>query len=489
MIDIIIPVYNSKETLFRTLASIECQSGIEDVKLYIIDDNSTDNYDDILSEFKNRLDINYFKLEENHGPGYAREYGLEKSSSKYIIFLDSDDIFFTNLSINALYSAISDDYFDVVRSVIYEEDGNGEYNIYKNENIGLHGKIYKRSFLEENNIHFNDTRSNEDVGFNALIKLCNAKYCDIDEVTYLWCNNDKSITRNNKENYKNIDLENYAYNMYWAYEEAVQRGFFNEYYILETIIELYNRILQSDKEETKNIIKEYANKLFEFLGDINNEELKNKIIENGFLSYYDSSFIMNAFNNLFDISIEFEESFESEEKSEWFQAVYTEEEQRDREYHLDLMNKFNYSNEQDPDILSKMFGSIGFGTQIIPPFYADWGGKNVYIGDGCYLNFGISMVDDGNIYIGNNVLIGPNVNILTVNHPVDVRERLNHMICIKDIIIGDNVWIGAGAIILPGVTIGENSVIGAGSIVTKDIPPNVIAVGNPCKVIKKQEIV
>lgn len=137
------------------------------------------------------------------------------------------------------------------------------------------------------------------------------------------------------------------------------------------------------------------------------------------------------------------------------------------------------------ELLKKMFGSIGKGCYIEPPLHANWAGKNVYMGEYVYANFNLTLVDDGNIYIGNKVMFGPNVTVATANHPICPELREKQYQYNKEVHIGNNVWIGAGAVIVPGITIGDNSVIGAGSIVVKDIPANVVAVGNPCRVIRE----
>lgn len=141
--------------------------------------------------------------------------------------------------------------------------------------------------------------------------------------------------------------------------------------------------------------------------------------------------------------------------------------------------------EKREKLLKEMFGSIGEGCYIEPPFHANWGGKHVYMGKGVYANFNLTLVDDGNIYIGDYVMFGPNVTIATAGHPVEPHLRQRALQYNADIHIGNNVWIGAAAVILPGVSIGDNSVIGAGSVVTKDIPEGVVAVGNPCRVLRK----
>ncbi len=156
---------------------------------------------------------------------------------------------------------------------------------------------------------------------------------------------------------------------------------------------------------------------------------------------------------------------------------------------LKYLNEYNTLQLGDEarieELLDLMFAKVGKNCYIQPPFYANWGGAHVYLGDNVYANFSLTLVDDANIYIGDNVMIAPNVTIATAGHPVNVELRSKLMQFNADVHIEKNVWIGAGAIILPGVTIGENSVIGAGSVVTKDIPANVVAVGNPCRVIRE----
>ena len=141
--------------------------------------------------------------------------------------------------------------------------------------------------------------------------------------------------------------------------------------------------------------------------------------------------------------------------------------------------------EKRTALLKEMFGSIGENCYIEPPLHANWGGKNVYIGSNFYANFNLTIVDDGDIYIGDKVLIGPNVTIATANHPVNPELRAKSWQYNKPVHIGSNVWIGAGSVLVPGVSVGDNTVIGAGSVVVKDIPANCVAVGNPCKPIRE----
>ncbi len=157
--------------------------------------------------------------------------------------------------------------------------------------------------------------------------------------------------------------------------------------------------------------------------------------------------------------------------------------------YLELQYEFNATRPSESEkraaLLKKMFGKIGEGCYIEPPLHANWAGKHVFLGDGVYANFNLTLVDDGNIFVGDKVMFGPNVTIATANHPILPALRERGLQYNKEIRIGNNVWIGAGVIIVPGVTIGDNSVIGAGSVVTKDVPENVVAVGNPCRVLRE----
>ena len=135
--------------------------------------------------------------------------------------------------------------------------------------------------------------------------------------------------------------------------------------------------------------------------------------------------------------------------------------------------------------MKEVFADCGEDNYIELPFYANWGGHNIHFGSGIYANFNLTVVDDGHVYVGDKVMFGPNVTIATANHPIDPDLRERALQYNKDVYIGENTWIGAGAVIVPGVIIGKNVVIGAGSVVTKDIPDNVVAVGNPCKVLRE----
>lgn len=156
---------------------------------------------------------------------------------------------------------------------------------------------------------------------------------------------------------------------------------------------------------------------------------------------------------------------------------------------LDRLYDFNATRptelQKRADMLKEMFAEIGEDCYIEPPFYANWGGKHVHFGNCVYANFHLTLVDDTHIYVGDNTMFGPNVTVATAGHPILPELRAKAYQFNMPVHIGKNCWIGAGAVIVPGVRIGDNTVIGAGSIVTKDIPANVVAVGNPCRVLRE----
>ena len=158
--------------------------------------------------------------------------------------------------------------------------------------------------------------------------------------------------------------------------------------------------------------------------------------------------------------------------------------------HQDRLHEFNALKPSQTDEINKymkeLFAECGDNVYLQRPVYANWGGKHVHLGSNIYANYNLTLVDDGHIYIGDWVQIGPNVTIVTAGHPVLPELRREKFLQFnKEVHIEEGAWIGAGAIILPGVTVGAWSVIGAGSVVTKDIPAGVVAYGNPCRVARE----
>ena len=155
---------------------------------------------------------------------------------------------------------------------------------------------------------------------------------------------------------------------------------------------------------------------------------------------------------------------------------------------LERLYDFNQTRpsegEKRQQLMREMFAEVGEGCYIEPPFHANFGGAHVHFGKNVYANFNLTVVDDTHIYVGDGTMFGPNVTLATAGHPIDPELRAATYQYNMAIHIGKNCWLGAGVIVLPGITIGDNVVIGAGSVVTKDLPDNVIAVGNPCHVLR-----
>lgn len=158
---------------------------------------------------------------------------------------------------------------------------------------------------------------------------------------------------------------------------------------------------------------------------------------------------------------------------------------------VERLNQFNRTPEtpeglkERDRLLREILGTYGEGLYIIPPIYANWGLKNVHVGKNVFFNFNVCLVDDADIYIGDDCQIGPGCHIVTAQHPISPVLRKNQLQYNKPVRLGNNVWLGAGAIILPGVTIGDNSIVGAGSVVTHDVEANVIVAGSPAKILRR----
>lgn len=154
----------------------------------------------------------------------------------------------------------------------------------------------------------------------------------------------------------------------------------------------------------------------------------------------------------------------------------------------ELMEAYNATSVRDGAerrrILERLLGSVGENVEIRPPFYVDYG-AHISIGARTFANYGLMALDPASITIGEDVQIGPNVQLLTPTHPVEPGPRRDKWESAAPIVIEDNVWLGGGVIVLPGVTIGANTVVGSGAVVNRDLPPNVLAVGNPARVVRE----
>ena len=205
MIDVIIPAYNAHKTIERTLFSIAYQENIEDIEVTIVNDNSKKDYLEIVNYFKNFMKIKEITLKENRGPGYARQCGIDNTKNPYIVFIDSDDIFYSFNSIKTLYDTITKDDFDYVGSNFIEETEDEKIEI-ENNDAWVHGKIYKRSFLIENNIKFLFSSKGE----KEINKLIN----NIKELNIKKYNDDITKIILKSEKYSGYELSDILFNKF-----------------------------------------------------------------------------------------------------------------------------------------------------------------------------------------------------------------------------------------------------------------------------------
>ena len=267
MVDIIIPVYNSLNTLGRTLDSIMEQTYYKIVDVYIIDDCSDCNYDELLDKYKD-LRIHYHRIDVNGGPGVAREKGINISSNKYIMFIDSDDYFNEDFSVELLFNEIDDNDLDYVNAQTYSEKSK---TFYFND-ADLHSKIYRREFIIKNDLHFNNTRYHEDNLFNNMVLACNPRARFLEFILYYYSCNKNSLTNN--EDYDEFNkFEILISNTKEFLDETKKRNCNREIVLrlLASKIIYFNRILfrfsESQIEQLKSWLDKYDIKLKQYLGN------------------------------------------------------------------------------------------------------------------------------------------------------------------------------------------------------------------------------
>ena len=222
MIDLIIPCYNAHDTIERTLCSVYMQTMCKDIHIILVDDNSDKPYD-YLKEKYNDLDLEIIRLEKNCGSGCTRRVGMKKGNNEYIMFMDADDTFTNSFAVRRLYDFIKDNEYDCVTSNFLEDLGNGKFIKHEQDSIWVFGKIYKREFLEKNSIYFNDTRANEDTGFNTVCFFV-GNWGYLNDNTYIWHYKEDSITRRDGGIYRFTGIKGYLDNMEWAIQEIRRIG-------------------------------------------------------------------------------------------------------------------------------------------------------------------------------------------------------------------------------------------------------------------------
>ena len=222
MIDLIIPCYNAHDTIQRTLCSVYMQTMCKDLHIILVDDSSDKPYD-YLKEKYNDLDLEIIRLDKNYGSGCTRRVGMKKGNNEYIMFMDADDTFTNSFAVRRLYDYIKENEYDCVTSNFLEDLGNGKFIKHEQDSIWVFGKIYKREFLEKNSIYFNDTRANEDTGFNTVCFFV-GNWGYLNDNTYIWHYKEDSITRRDGGIYRFTGIKGYLDNMEWAIQEIRRIG-------------------------------------------------------------------------------------------------------------------------------------------------------------------------------------------------------------------------------------------------------------------------
>ena len=260
-IDIIIPAYNAQESIERTIASIAIQSMKDEVVVTIVNDCDGKDYSKVVNRYKDLLDIREIKLEENGGPGVARQYGIDNTNLPYFTCIDADDTFAGAFAIELLYkNLIQDPNAACCIGSFMEEHEDLQFVPHVQDLIWMFGKLYRRSFIKRYDIKFNETRANEDNGFNTIVRLCSdevEKIIFIQDVVYYWHFKEDSITRiNNCEYSYNQSFVGYTDNMIYAVREAKKKKPFNGYINLwatQVMINLYVYYLQTVERDPRFI--------------------------------------------------------------------------------------------------------------------------------------------------------------------------------------------------------------------------------------------
>lgn len=267
-IAVVIPTYKAHDTIIRAISSIATQTIIDKIKTYMVVDADGENYDYIKEMFDKHMEIEIIYQDVNGGPGVARQKGIDSSKEPFLMFLDADDTFSGAYAIQKIYERISNEQaYDVVMVIgtFLEETKKGTYIKHENDMVWMHGKIYRRAFLDKYNIRFNMTRSNEDVGFNKIIQFIENPYERIgivQDLVYYWHWRDGSIVRLNNQEYNyNESIEGQAINLVEAIERTIELGIYSDRirkFILESMAHyyiLYNQVLFRAPHREKHAMK------------------------------------------------------------------------------------------------------------------------------------------------------------------------------------------------------------------------------------------
>lgn len=271
VIDLVIPCYKATNTLLRLFASVAMQTMYQNINIILVQDADGENYSNIISLFDKILTIKLVQLEQNSGPGVCRRIGRKSGKCKYVIYMDADDTFQNPFAVQELYTAIESSKLDAVNSVFIEQVDNLRFVNHEYDWIWMFGKIYRRKFLEDNNIEMNDSRANEDTGFNSVVKTV-GKIGYLPDITYIWHYKEDSITRKDGGIYRFTGIEGWLYNMRWAIDNMIRLNADIErikQFVADNIIATYSWFLEFGRDDDERInVEEYKKWVHEYYENI-----------------------------------------------------------------------------------------------------------------------------------------------------------------------------------------------------------------------------
>ena len=481
-VDIIMPLYNDRKHLPISLSSLCSQVNKERFKLYIVDDGSKLTYDDIIDQFKDKIEIHYIKMERNGGCGYARNGALRECHSGYFMFMDADDILYDNNSFNAMYQAAIKYRTDIVNGKRVDELSNKEYFHYPFDHEGTHARIYSRKFVDKYKIRFPHIKFYEDLVFNFMIRMSGATSTDVDQIVYVRKSNDDSVSRSSYTDDR--DVRYFLFEVYLTSAVALKREY--KYhrirdYIIKYFYRVYERLgyylVNPINDETRDLACRYFSRMIRIYkivsDDFDTEFVKGGKYEDGLIDF-----------------IKYCEGYEPYDlndraSSGLIYKLFDEELDTDTKKRIALVEELNAISKENQsqikDITKKLYST---SVKIELPVICDKGLKNVTIGSNTKIGRNVSFDETGKIKIGRNVVIGSDVKFLTKGNLVSPNLRKMDYLYSKNITIEDNVFIGDNSIIYPGVTISQNSYVCPGSVVTENVNKNKVVMGNPCKEVR-----
>lgn len=299
-IDVIIPAYNAHDTLKRTLGSIISQDIVDDIDVTIVNDASDRDYSEFVEMFSKFVNIREVKLDINGGPGVARQKGIEATNNPLITFIDADDSFSGAFALKILrMQLLSEPYIIACFGNFVEENQDNIYIDHPNDSVWMFGKLYVREYLTKYNIHFNETRANEDNGFNMMVKLCSNEYEKIKfipDIIYYWHMREDSITRRDNCNYSyNDSFTGYTNNMIYSIKHAEKKAPFNGNIMrmkVEVLCNLYEYYIETVARDPRYIDQNFE-ACVKYYKEVY-QDIKDKIEDNILAEYY-SSVMRNSF--------------------------------------------------------------------------------------------------------------------------------------------------------------------------------------------------